>query len=86
MYMYMKCMVSVFFNNYDRQYMNFMQCNFFICIRALEAFHKVLLLAPDFARLNEVHVRMGLMLKREGHFQDALKVNACIYMYMNLHM
>ena len=83
----MKCMVSVFFNNIMIiSIMNFMQCNIFICIRALEAFHKVLLLAPDFARLNEVHVRMGLMLKREGHFQDALKVNACIYMYMNLHM
>lgn len=54
---------------------------FIFFFRALEAFRKVLFLAPDFARLNEVHVRMGLMLKKARNLQEALKVIPLYYTY-----
>ena len=49
--------------------------------RATEAFQKVLELAPNFARVNEVHLRLGVMCKMKGanssglqHFQKALSI------------
>ena len=49
--------------------------------RATEAFQKVLELAPNFARANEIHLRLGVMCKMKGvnssglqHFQKALSI------------
>ena len=42
--------------------------------RSLSAFQKVLYLAPDFARLSEVHIRMGLMYKNKGDFKKSMEV------------
>ena len=49
--------------------------------RATEAFQKVLQLAPNFARSNEIHLHLGVMCKMKGetaaglqHFQKALSI------------
>lgn len=46
----------------------------FICInRATKAFQKLLYVCPDFARSNEVHLRLGLMFKVNHDYVAALK-------------
>lgn len=41
--------------------------------RAIKAFHQLLYVSPDFVRANEVHLRLGLMLKVNGDFEQSLK-------------
>lgn len=43
-------------------------------LRSLLAFQKVLYLAPDFARLSEVHIRMALMYKNKGDLNKSMEV------------
>jgi len=56
-------------------------CSLLPLYRATEAFQKVLELAPNFARVNEIHLRLGVMCKMKGanstglqHFQKALSI------------
>lgn len=45
-----------------------------ICIfRATKAFQQLLYVSPDFARSNEVHLRLGLMFKVNHDYEAALK-------------
>lgn len=47
---------------------------FFCCFRSIETFRKVLSLSPDFARLSEIFVRLGMMHKSKGEYSLALEV------------
>lgn len=50
---------------------------YFFCFhlyrRATKAFQKLLYVCPDFARSNEVHLRLGLMFKVNHDYVAALK-------------
>ena len=48
-------------------------CSSLFC-RSLQAFQKILILSPSFARLSEVHVRIGIIMKTRGDIKNALKV------------
>ena len=41
--------------------------------RAIKAFQQLLYVSPDFARSNEVHLRLGLMFKVNNDFEASLK-------------
>lgn len=41
--------------------------------RAIKSFQELLYLSPNFTCANEVHLRLGLMLKHCGEFHTALK-------------
>uniref|UniRef100_A0A182QXW3 JmjC domain-containing protein n=1 Tax=Anopheles farauti TaxID=69004 RepID=A0A182QXW3_9DIPT len=40
---------------------------------SIKSFQKLLYVCPDFARANEVHLRLGLMLKVNGDYEQSLK-------------
>uniref|UniRef100_A0A182PFA4 JmjC domain-containing protein n=1 Tax=Anopheles epiroticus TaxID=199890 RepID=A0A182PFA4_9DIPT len=40
---------------------------------AIKSFQKLLYVCPDFVRANEVHLRLGLMLKVNGDYEQSLK-------------
>uniref|UniRef100_A0A1B0DDE7 Uncharacterized protein n=1 Tax=Phlebotomus papatasi TaxID=29031 RepID=A0A1B0DDE7_PHLPP len=42
-------------------------------VGAIKAFQQLLYVCPDFARANEVHLRLGLMFKVNGDYETALK-------------
>lgn len=46
---------------------------FLIFFRAIRAFQQLLYVNPDFARSNEVHLRLGLMYKVSHDYEIALK-------------
>lgn len=52
---------------------NFMCFFFCFLFRSIKAFHQLLYVSPDFVRANEVHLRLGLMLKVNGDFEQSLK-------------
>ena len=39
----------------------------------MEAFRKVLLLSPNFARVSEVHLRLGVVCKMKGNYMASLE-------------
>uniref|UniRef100_A0A182VTR3 JmjC domain-containing protein n=1 Tax=Anopheles minimus TaxID=112268 RepID=A0A182VTR3_9DIPT len=41
--------------------------------KAIKSFQKLLYVCPDFVRANEVHLRLGLMLKVNGDYEQSLK-------------
>lgn len=43
--------------------------------RAVKAFHKVLSISPNFARLSEVHVRLGIIFKFQQEYSLAVDVS-----------
>lgn len=45
----------------------------FCACRAIRAFQQLLYVCPDFARANEVHLRLGLMFKVNGDYGASLK-------------
>jgi hypothetical protein len=45
----------------------------FLFCRSIKAFQQLLYVSPDFVRANEVHLRLGLMFKVNGNFEQSLK-------------
>jgi tetratricopeptide (TPR) repeat protein len=41
--------------------------------RSIKAFQQLLYVSPDFVRANEVHLRLGLMFKVNGNYEQSLK-------------
>lgn len=41
--------------------------------RSIKSFQQLLYVCPDFTRANEVHLRLGLMLKVNGDYEQSLK-------------